>query len=98
MRLIDADALSSRVTICSDWFSDGFDGEDLETMLTMIDNSTTIESPFLTHAEWVTNTDDFTPAKRCTNCFYNKPIVAGEGVTQQPEDFCPSCGAKMYLK
>lgn len=56
------------------------------------------DAEIVRHAKWVTNTDDFTPAKRCTNCLYNKPIIAGEGITQQPENFCPSCGAKMDLK
>jgi len=47
------------------------------------------------HAKWVVNTDDFTPKKRCTNCGYNKPMKAGEGIEQEPEAFCPSCGATM---
>ena len=45
--------------------------------------------------EWVYNTDDFTPKQRCTVCGYNKPIVAGESVIQEPKHFCPNCGAKM---
>ena len=45
--------------------------------------------------EWVYNTDDFTPKQRCTVCGYNKPILAGEGVIQEPKHFCPNCGARM---
>lgn len=45
--------------------------------------------------EWIYNTDDFTPKKRCTNCGYNKPLVAGEAIKQEPDNFCPNCGADM---
>lgn len=47
------------------------------------------------HGQWKYNTDDFTPAKRCSICGYNKPVIAGEGIKQEPENYCPSCGAKM---
>lgn len=45
--------------------------------------------------EWMYNTDDFTPKMRCSSCGYNKPLVAGESVEQEPSNFCPNCGAKM---
>lgn len=45
--------------------------------------------------EWIYNTDDFTPKKRCTNCGYNKPLVAGEAIKQEPDNYCPNCGADM---
>ena len=44
---------------------------------------------------WVVNTDDFTPAYRCSVCGYNKPMIAGEGVSQGAMNFCPNCGAPM---
>lgn len=54
-----------------------------------------IDAAPVVHAKWVVNTDDFTPKKRCTNCGYNKPMKAGDGIEQEPEAFCPSCGATM---
>lgn len=45
--------------------------------------------------EWIVNTDDFTPKKRCSNCGYNKPMEAGEKIRKEPENFCPNCGARM---
>lgn len=48
-----------------------------------------------TKGEWIYNTDDFTPKKRCTNCGYNKPLVAGEAIKQEPDNYCPNCGADM---
>ncbi len=45
--------------------------------------------------EWIYNTDDFTPHHRCSICGYNKPIAAGEGINQEPKNYCPNCGAKM---
>ena len=47
------------------------------------------------HGKWVYNTDDFTPKNRCSVCGYNKPIVSGENITQEPKNYCPNCGAKM---
>ena len=47
------------------------------------------------HGHWIHNTDDFTPKKRCSHCGYNKPVVAGENIDQEPDDFCNKCGAKM---
>ena len=46
------------------------------------------------HGEWIYNTDDFTPKMRCSVCGYNKPLVAGV-IEQEPNDYCPHCGAKM---
>lgn len=60
-----------------------------------IDAIPTIDAAPVVHAKWVVNTDDFTPKKRCTNCGYNKPMKAGEGIEQEPEAFCPACGAMM---
>lgn len=47
------------------------------------------------HGKWIYNTDDFTPKMRCSVCGYNKPLVAGESIEQNPNDFCNKCGAKM---
>lgn len=47
------------------------------------------------HGRWIENTDDFTPAFRCSVCRYNKPMKAGISVKQTPGNFCPNCGAKM---
>ncbi len=47
------------------------------------------------HGKWICNTDDFTPKYRCSVCGYNKPIVSGENITQEPKNYCPHCGAKM---
>lgn len=66
--------------------------EDIEDL---IDHQPTIDAVPVVHAKWVVNTDDFTPKKRCTNCGYNKPMKAGDGIEQEPEAFCPSCGATM---
>ena len=47
------------------------------------------------HGEWQYNTDDFTPKMRCSVCKYQKPIIAGENVRQEPSFYCPNCGAEM---
>ena len=48
------------------------------------------------HGEWQYNTDDFTPKMRCSVCHYQKPLIAGERITQEPNFYCPNCGAKMH--
>ena len=47
------------------------------------------------HGHWMYNTDDFTPKMRCSVCGYNKPVAAGIGIKQEPDDYCNKCGAKM---
>lgn len=47
--------------------------------------------------KWIYNTDDFTPAERCSACRYNKPMIAGERTKQEPSNYCPNCDAKMVL-
>lgn len=47
------------------------------------------------HGRWIYNTDDFTPALRCSVCGYNKPEIAGEKLRREPENYCANCGAKM---
>lgn len=89
MRLIDADELRGR------WLSNGLNEPVYNTndILDSIDDAATIAP--VKHGRWILNTDNFTPAKRCSCCGYNKPIAAGENITQEPENFCPACGAKM---
>lgn len=95
MRLIDADALKTTCVGITD-AQDNFYGSADVVFADDVDNAPTIDP--VTHAKWVYNTDDFTPKHRCTNCGYNKPIMAGENVTQEPKNYCPNCGAKMDLK
>lgn len=61
----------------------------------MIFDAQAIEVVPMVHGEWIPNTDDFTPKCRCSICGYNKPVIAGENVKQEPENYCPNCGAKM---
>ena len=58
-------------------------------------NEPTADVVEVKHGKWIYNTDDFTPKMRCSVCGYNKPIVAGEGIEQEPNDFCNKCGADM---
>lgn len=61
----------------------------------LIDNQPAADVAKIRHGKWICNTDDFTPKYRCSVCGYNKPIVAGENITQEPKNYCPNCGAKM---
>lgn len=61
----------------------------------LIDNQPTADVAEVVHGKWVYNTDDFMPKYRCSVCGYNKPIVSGENITQEPKNYCPNCGAKM---
>ena len=61
----------------------------------MVDELPAADVAPVLHGRWTTNTDDFTPKRRCSVCGYNKPIMAGEGIKQGPENYCPNCGAKM---
>lgn len=84
-RLIDADALKQQ-------FRHPIDYSDVYVRR-MIDAAHTIDPE--RHGRWVPNTDDYTPAKRCSACGYNMPIIAGENAEQIPSCYCPSCGARM---
>lgn len=51
------------------------------------------------HGRWIPNTDDFTPANRCSVCGYNDPEIAisrgtYQFVQRQSRSYCPECGAK----
>lgn len=87
MRLIDADALRDEIL-----YDSTYDNDTVNYYLGSIDSAPTIEPR---RGVWAYNTDDFSPAKRCSNCGYNKPIAAGENISQEPDNFCPSCGADM---
>ena len=54
-----------------------------------------VEYAEVKHGKWIYNTDDFSPKMRCSVCGYNKPLVAGENIEQEPNDFCNKCGADM---
>lgn len=95
MRPIDADRLKESVHAFGIRGAGWGDDERESDVCNMIDNEPTIDAAPVVHAKWVVNTDDFTPKKRCTNCGYNKPMKAGDGIEQEPEAFCPSCGATM---
>ena len=97
MRLIDAEPIEK-------FIEDGLNnpdklkafGHDAIEVLTEIHFAPTIDPASLRpKGECIYNTDDFTPKKRCTNCGYNKPLVAGEAIKQEPDNYCPNCGADM---
>lgn len=92
--LIDRAALLAQFADLKDKAETLRDKLYLDGVMAVIDTQATIDPPVV-HAKWVVNTDDFTPKKRCTNCGYNKAMKAGEGIEQEPEAFCPSCGATM---
>lgn len=93
MRLIDADALLAAETFT---YSGGDACRECETeyRLAILD-APTVDAVPVVHGRWIYNTDDFTPAHRCSACGYNKPMIAGEGVSQGAMNYCPNCGAKM---
>ena len=100
MRLIDADALLNEIDrIYKDHYINScyqFIHDFFRAMFRRILKAPTIDPANLrTKGEWIYNTDDFTPKKRCTNCGYNKPLVAGEAIKQEPDNYCPNCGADM---
>lgn len=97
-RYIDADALYAN---CKSRLKEAFESEDGEAYITaynmMVDleNAPTIEARPVVRGEWKVNTDDFTPAYRCSACGYNKPMIAGERASQGAMNFCSNCGAEM---
>lgn len=96
MRPIDGDALDTALVRLAEMLLPGWKEQSrgVRSARALVLDAPTIDPPVV-HAKWVVNTDDFTPKKRCTNCGYNKPMKAGEGIEQEPEAFCPSCGATM---
>ena len=75
--------------------SAGQDKTFVKVVEQVIEDAPTADVEEVKHGEWIYNTDDFTPKMRCSVCGYNKPLVAGENVEQQPSDYCNNCGAKM---
>lgn len=49
----------------------------------------------ISQGEWIYNTDEISPKMRCSVCDYNKPIVSGENIKQEPDNYCSKCGSKM---
>jgi DNA-directed RNA polymerase subunit RPC12/RpoP len=60
-----------------------------------VNRAKTVDAVEVVHGRWMVNTDDFTPAYRCSACGYNKPMIAGERISQGAMNYCPTCGAKM---
>lgn len=56
--------------------------------------STLDPAQLVPQGEWVIHTRHFAPYRECSNCKYEQPLVAGEGVKETP-NFCPNCGARM---
>jgi predicted RNA-binding Zn-ribbon protein involved in translation (DUF1610 family) len=106
MRLIDANALRERMfsyygCVNEKSSKEYYRGETLmnyevaDMIEDCIDNAPTVDAVEVKHGRWTINTDDFTPAYRCSVCGYNKPMIAGERVSQGAMNYCPNCGAKM---
>ena len=107
-RLIDANALTDAIEV-TDWYHISPKGylqkganSQIHTPLFKADDifqalkdAPTVDAVEVVHGRWVYNTDDFTPAYRCSACGYNKPMIAGERVSQGAMNYCPNCGAKM---
>lgn len=101
MKLIDADALYNIIEKMNpvdygsifSYEAHNAVGDVLRDILRIIDG----EPPrdLIRHGEWAYNTDDFTPHSRCSICGYNKPIIAGENINQEPRNFCNNCGSIM---
>lgn len=97
MRLIDADALSTKVIfVCED----GYDGADM-VLNKDIDNAPTIEAEPVTHGRW--NKTKIISASyygllngwECSSCKYS--FEDRNKLQKYPKfmNYCPHCGAKM---
>lgn len=97
-RHIDADKLIEELSAgCMPIYERGISGVlgDEKCIKDYIDNAPTVDVRPERHGHWIANTDNFTPALRCSACGYNKPEIAGEYLRREPENYCPNCGAKM---
>ena len=47
------------------------------------------------HGRWILNTDNFSPGMRCSLCAINFPVICGDCVKKELDNYCPNCGAKM---
>lgn len=67
--------------------------EAIKLLQSLADNNSKPEI----HAHWIPNTDDFTPANRCSNCGANIPCVAHETTEadNKKDKYCKCCGATM---
>lgn len=68
--------------------------------LRLIRNAPTIEPQPAQAAEpvrgfWIPNTDDFSPAYRCSACKSNFIAIASDTIPTHQAKFCPECGADM---
>lgn len=96
MRLIDADALYDKIEERYEATQQGMRRVGHRQALFDICNAPTIDT--VKHGRWIANTDDFTPAYRCSCCGYNRPMIAGDKASQWPMNYCSNCGAKMDLE
>lgn len=102
-RYIDVDKLYNALTYrpaiqggtFTDYFCNYVNNNIIGFIKEAIENQPIADVVEVRHGEWIYNTDDFTPKMRCSACGYNKPVVAGENVNQEPSDYCNKCGAKM---
>lgn len=95
MRLIDADALLEDIRRKKK------SGYPKNKNLSLYAASCVLHAPTVEPAKrgkWIANTDDFTPAYRCSCCGYNRPMIAGESISQWLMNYCSNCGAKMDLE
>lgn len=98
MAYINREKFAEKIAKCSAFNRQGFEfeGNLLQgVVLDLIDAEPTADVEEVKHGKWIYNTDDFTPKMRCSVCGYNKPLVAGENIEQDPNDYCNKCGAKM---
>lgn len=68
---------------------------DKVKMFKLIEEAPAVDAEIVVHGRWEVNTDNFTPGYRCSVCGYNKPMIAGEGISQEPMNYCNNCGADM---
>lgn len=98
-RLIDANVLREAIT--TDYWEHftRYHDTDQIALIDMvcedIDNAPTVDAVEVVYGRWEVNTKNFTPAYRCSICGYNKPMIAGERVSQGSMNYCENCGADM---
>lgn len=87
----------SRDMLCTEFENAGwYDNDDRDFIAEkLLESVPSANVKPVVHGDWIINTDDFTPKKRCSVCGYNKPIIAGENVNQEPDTYCANCGSLM---
>lgn len=97
MRLIDADALKTKIQkIKAEALEHGFAPESVcgDILLNFLDNAPTIEAKPVVHAHWI-NYNDMFPCQ-CSNCSgFALSFDIGNYQKEIESDFCPHCGAQM---